>query len=341
MTSVSFTEEMKGHVAFGEEDFHQGERLGREQGTELMFHLTIETDDFDRFRADTSHPAVPRGWIGCEALGGRLAVEGGLFNLFVDHPDGGKRMLYRLHFRDGAGHPLTLNGFKVVRDHRGLDLWPDTTTLYTRLLSGHVDAREDAEAARVASGVVRILPLDFARQLTTFRARGGSAGRRGRALAGFAGLFIGDLLRSTGREPPKPRLRCRAETALAPQRPDPGRGRAALGRLDPVTTSSTASCPSRRATGWPSTWSTSWAQGRRGRGPCCSSTAPGFGPTSFARRSPPPSSSVWSPRATTSGSRTGARRSTTSRTAGRSTRRRRWTTPGRSRRSSPKPAPRR
>jgi cholesterol oxidase len=198
MTSVSFTEEMKGHVAFGEEDFHQGERLGREQGTELMFHLTIETDDFDRFRADTSHPAVPRGWIGCEALGGRLAVEGGLFNLFVDHPDGGKRMLYRLHFRDGAGHPLTLNGFKVVRDHRGLDLWPDTTTLYTRLLSGHVDAREDAEAARVASGVVRILPLDFARQLTTFRARGGSAGRRGRALAGFAGLFIGDLFKVYG-----------------------------------------------------------------------------------------------------------------------------------------------
>ena len=32
-------------------------------------------------------------------------------------------MLYRLHFPDAAGHPLTLVGFKEVRDDRGLDLW--------------------------------------------------------------------------------------------------------------------------------------------------------------------------------------------------------------------------
>ncbi len=141
-------------------------------------------------------------------------------------------MLYHLHFRDGVGHPLTLTGFKVVRDHRGLDLWADTTTLYTRLLSGHVEASEESEAGLVASGVVRILPLDFARQLTTFRARGGSLGERARALAGFAAVFIGDLFKVYGAraseadtatpgadDPPPPEPRSRP----GPGRPRPAR----------------------------------------------------------------------------------------------------------------------
>lgn len=227
MTSVSFTEEMKGHVAFGEEDFRPGERLGREQGTPLMFHLRIETDDFDRFGVDPRHPATPRGWVGCEALGGRLAVERGWFNLFVDDPGGGKRMLYRLHFCDGTGRPLTLTGFKVVRDHRGLDLWPDTTTLYTRLLSGHVEAEEESGAPLVASGVLHIRPLDFARQLTTFRARGGSVNRRARALAGFAGLFLGDLFKVYGSRAPEPEPATSPADRTGPTapRPRPGPGR--------------------------------------------------------------------------------------------------------------------
>ena len=29
-------------------------------------------------------------------------------------------MLYRLFFRDGVGHPLTLSGFKVVRERSGV-----------------------------------------------------------------------------------------------------------------------------------------------------------------------------------------------------------------------------
>ena len=48
-TSVRFTEEMKGHVSFGETDYERGAREGREAGTRLMFHLTIEVEDLDRF----------------------------------------------------------------------------------------------------------------------------------------------------------------------------------------------------------------------------------------------------------------------------------------------------
>jgi hypothetical protein len=165
--TVKFTEEMKGRVDFGETDYERG----YEGDTRLMFHLTIGTDDIDSFVADPRHEAAATGWVGCEALGGRRPVERGWFNLFVDTGrPGDKRMLYRLHFADGVGHPLTLTGHKVIRHDKGkLDLWPDTTTLYTRLLRGHVEPDGDDAAEIVASGVLRVRKLDFARQLTTFR----------------------------------------------------------------------------------------------------------------------------------------------------------------------------
>ncbi len=76
-----------------------------------------------------------------DALGGQLPVERGDFNLFVDvdRDPHRKRMLYRLHFADANGHPLTLTGFKVVEDDPGIDsIWGDTSTLFTRVLAGHV-----------------------------------------------------------------------------------------------------------------------------------------------------------------------------------------------------------
>ena len=48
-------------------------------------------------------------------------------------------MRYRLWFRDCAGNPLTMNGFKDVGDDAGLDMWKDTTSLFVNLLTGHVE----------------------------------------------------------------------------------------------------------------------------------------------------------------------------------------------------------
>ena len=31
---------------------------------------------------------------------------------------------------DGVGNPLTMTGFKLVKDDAGFDVWKDTTTLY-------------------------------------------------------------------------------------------------------------------------------------------------------------------------------------------------------------------
>ena len=192
--SVRFTEEMKGYITLGESDYEQGASEGRKSGTHLMFHLTIGVDDLVQFAADSKREATAEGWVGCDALGGRLPVERGVFNLFVDEENPAiKRMLYRLYFRDGAGHPVTLSGHKIIRNDPGADVWSDTTTLYTRVLRGHVHEAEESVAQIVATGIVRIFLLDFLRQLTTFRADGPSLISRTVALGRFGNLFAGQL----------------------------------------------------------------------------------------------------------------------------------------------------
>jgi predicted acylesterase/phospholipase RssA len=193
-TKLRFTEEMKGYVTFGETDYDAGFREGRKSGTFLMFHLTIEVDGVEHFVSDPEREATAEGYVRCEALGGRLPVEKGVFNLFVYEKDPSRRrMLYRLFFRDGDGRPLTLSGFKIIEEDPGSDLWTDTTTLFTRILEGHVEPEEEEQAQIVASGIINIHLLDFFRQLTTFRTEGPTAAERASALTRFGKLFLGDL----------------------------------------------------------------------------------------------------------------------------------------------------
>ena len=194
MTSVRFTEEMLGHVTFGESDFSRGAQTGRDGSEFLKFHLTIEVADMERFSQDPMRQAGAVGYLQCDALGGRLPVEKGVFNLFVDSGPGVKRMLYRLWFRDGAGHPLTMTGYKLVENDAGFDLWKDTTTLFTKVLQGHVDESGDSSAELIASGILRIRVQDFAKQMTTFRAGGsGGVGAKLGGLIKFGVIFVGQL----------------------------------------------------------------------------------------------------------------------------------------------------
>jgi cholesterol oxidase len=194
MTStVRFTEEMLGHVTFGETDFARGARPEGEGAAAFMFHLTIEVEDMDSFAHDPLRPATAVGYVHCDALGGRLPVEQGWFNLFVDVAPGVKHMLYRLWFRDGVGHPLTMTGFKLVKDDAGFDVWKDTTTLFTRVLQGHMAEGADDGAEELAAGVLRIRMRDFAKQLTTFRAGGPGLGAQLGALLRFGVIFVRQL----------------------------------------------------------------------------------------------------------------------------------------------------
>ena len=190
--TVQFTEEMLGHVTFNETDFHRGAHAERPGAAALKFHLTIVVDDIERFAHDARREAGAFGYVESDALGGRLPVERGVFNLFVDTEPGVKHMLYRLFFRDGVGHPLTLSGYKLVRDDAGFDVWRDTTTLFTRVYRGHVEAHEEDAAELVAAGVLRIRMRDFAKQLTTFRGGPGPAAALG-AIARFGWIFLGQL----------------------------------------------------------------------------------------------------------------------------------------------------
>ena len=190
-TSLSFTEEMKGFYTDGENAPGPGEEAGREAGRTLGFRLTITVDDVERFLREPEHTAQAEGWIDAAGCGGRRQVQRGWFNLFSpgDAPDR-RLMRYRLHFTDDKNRPRTLSGWKDIRHHPASRVWPDTTTLYFRLLDGHVPDGGDDNAAIVGAGILHLGVDDFARQLTTFRTKGPHGLR---ALERFAGFFLGEL----------------------------------------------------------------------------------------------------------------------------------------------------
>ncbi|HNV10971.1 MAG TPA: hypothetical protein PKN27_06540 [Propionibacteriaceae bacterium] len=197
--SVQFTEQMKGFVALGETDPLEGWNQARLLGQRFMFELTIEVPDVDSFLTDGDHPGTAEGYVRCELLGGKLAVERGWFNLFVTSAESGTReMRYRLWFHDAAGAPVTMYGVKHVHDDPGLDVWRDTSTLRITLLRGHVPP--DVAGTTIGAGILRILPRDFAKQLTTFRA----PGQGGMASLARFGEFFGRSLRDVYLPPSRP-----------------------------------------------------------------------------------------------------------------------------------------
>src|SRR5207249_1705871 len=84
-------------------------------------------------------------------------------------------------------------GFKLIRNDARFDIWADTTTLFTRILKGHVEPEEEEQAEVVASGIITIHYLDFLKQLTTFRTEGPTPVARASALAEFGTFFLGKL----------------------------------------------------------------------------------------------------------------------------------------------------
>ena len=198
--TLAFSEDMKGHVGLGEHDFTKGEEKGRADRTRLAIHVTITADDVGRFVTDPWHTASITGHITCDAFGGRLPISDGTFNLLVDDGDPArKEMRYRIHFEDGEGNPLTLVGAKTVQSGNPLQMWGETTTLYTHVLHGQVAAGDDDQAEVAAAGVIRLTVPDFLRELTTFRLSGSSAMDRATGLARFGRLFAGKLWDVYGR----------------------------------------------------------------------------------------------------------------------------------------------
>lgn len=196
MTTISFqfTEEMKGYLSPGNTAFADGYQQGKQDDHYFMFHLTIRTEDVDAFLSSPEHQAEATGYLEGDLIGGRCAVEKGIFNLFVDTADLNRRqMRYRLFFTGPKGKPMTFSGVKEIQDNVGPDLWSDTTTLYTNLYNGHVEAADEPKAKLYAVGILHIEAMDFMKQLTTIRAEGSNALDRFKAVESFGKFFMGSL----------------------------------------------------------------------------------------------------------------------------------------------------
>src|SRR3546814_8966019 len=75
-------------------------------------------------------------------------------------------MVYELAFKhDGKDHYLA--GRKQVHDGPGVDIWTDTTTLFTTLHQGR-----DAKAPVIGAGILRLDMGDFLRLMSTVKVTG-------------------------------------------------------------------------------------------------------------------------------------------------------------------------
>ena len=171
----------------GEVDCEAGWNKGQAVGRDLEFTLTITVDDLDRFIRDADHVARAEGVIRSSHYGGTCQVSQGKFNLFTQGADNIKHMNYELPFKTASGEHFTLKGIKDIHDDPGMDLWPDTTTLKTKIL--------DADGQEVlGAGILHISIPQFLRQLMTFEAVGTSSTVQSmKLLTRFGAVFMGGL----------------------------------------------------------------------------------------------------------------------------------------------------
>ena len=200
---LAFAVHMKGFLAFDVEDPRAGVRQGRQDDARISARLQMRLDDVERFIGDPVHAGRVRGSVDCDALGGRLPVEGEV-NLQAAAVEAlPLRDEYRLFLEDGVGHPLTLVGTKPLRRDVQFGLSPETNELTFRILAGHVPAAAQEERARtVASGAMSMDLLDIARQFGSYRIGGADPARMVLAAARFGAFFAGGLVRAYRPAPP-------------------------------------------------------------------------------------------------------------------------------------------
>ena len=95
-----------------------------------------------------------------------------------------------LHRREGQA--LTLTGVKNIHEDGGFDIWPDTTTLYTKILPGTVDRRRCVH--RASGGWDHPHPLErFSPAADNVPGGGADARQRVNAINRFGALFFGKM----------------------------------------------------------------------------------------------------------------------------------------------------
>ncbi|HEX6289391.1 MAG TPA: GMC family oxidoreductase [Herpetosiphonaceae bacterium] len=190
---LQFTETMKGHFSTRvTDDYARAAAQGEADGSPFQFTLTITADDVDQMLADAEHSARLSGSVLAPALSpDPLSVADGTFNLFVvdAEQERTRRMRYRMVMETTDGRAYYFDGFKVIHDDFGFDVWADTTTLYITVYEGR-----SADGPLVGKGILKIFATDFARQLTTIEITNAeSLSERLSAKARFGQFFLGAL----------------------------------------------------------------------------------------------------------------------------------------------------
>ncbi len=190
---IRFTERMAGYFAKGDFDnFKAADKKGREQKATFEFILTIVSRDLDQMLTDSQHRAKISGTVHATALSSDpLNVTDGEFQLFVEDPQrlGTRQMRYRMKLSNSSGKAYEFEGFKVIRDDLGPDLWSDTTTLYIK-----VTEKINGSGREIGKGILNINPADFARQMTTIEVINvNDIKERMIYLSRFGGFFGGTL----------------------------------------------------------------------------------------------------------------------------------------------------
>lgn len=186
---ITFKETMAGGFSLSATDPKEGRDRGKQAGTELAMHAEVKIDDLDRFIADPNHLGGLTGTIDYKPLGTDIVANSGVFNLFnpTDDPTL-KLMVYELAFEHN-GEAYYLAGRKEVREGHTLDLWPETTTLYTQLHKG-----ADKTGPVVGAGILTLDVVDLIRLVSTMRViNADDAADKVVTIGKFGKFFLGEL----------------------------------------------------------------------------------------------------------------------------------------------------
>jgi cholesterol oxidase len=183
----SFSEQMSGGFALGETDPATGAKNGK--ADVLTMHGAITIKDLEAFRTDPNHPGVLDVRMDWPPFGNDLPAPGGVFNLFSPSSDPELKLMVYEWGLQHEGQQYYFAGHKNVRVHPLLDLWKDTTTLYTQLHQG-----PDKTGPVVGAGIISLGAAELMRMVGTFKALNAkSAEQSAQAVAEFGKFFLGEL----------------------------------------------------------------------------------------------------------------------------------------------------
>lgn len=197
--SVFFTEDMHGFVGIPTneftkrpDEFQKLAKSGQLKNQDLKFRLTIYIENIDDFINDENLTAKATGYIESSLFEDRIEIDEGVFNLFV-YPsssplfNAAKEMHYTLKFKDSKQENYIFYGYKVLEKQEGVDLWEETTTLYTQIFKG------DQTTPPIYAGILKLNMEDFIKQLGTLDTEAQSIFDKIEVYYKFLNVFAGNV----------------------------------------------------------------------------------------------------------------------------------------------------